>query len=261
MNGMLDDILGYKKEVVARAKKRLPLRDLEKQALETEPRRDFLGALMGDGCSLIAEIKTASPSKGIIRDDVDPAEVAAIYAKNGASCISVLTDERYFRGSLDRLGTVREAVDIPLLRKDFIIDEYQLFEARCAGADAVLLIAACLDDRMLADFIMTAGTLDMDCLVEVHTEEEMDRAAGLACRLIGINNRDLKTFRTDISVTGKLAKSAPEGSVIVSESGISTARDVRAVYEMGAKAVLVGEALMRAPDIGNKVRELTMIKR
>jgi len=181
-------------------------------------------------------------------------------ADNGASCISVLTDERYFGGSLERLEKVRAVVNIPLLRKDFIIDEYQIFESRYSGADAVLLIVACLDDLMLSDFTEIAQSLDLDCLVEVHTEEEMDRAVVHASRLIGINNRDLKTFVTDISVTGKLVKRAPKDSIIVSESGISTSSDVRALYTMGANAVLVGEALMRAEDIGKKVRELSKIK-
>ena len=182
--------------------------------------------------------------------------MARLYEENGASCISVLTDERYFGGSLERLERVRTVTTIPLLRKDFIIDAYQIFEARCAGADAVLLIAACLDDSELRDFIEIASLLAMDCLVEVHDESEMMRVKTLNTKLVGINNRNLTTFHTDLAVTGKLSFLAPEQAFLVSESGIATAEDVRLVHRMGADAVLVGEAIMRERDMAGKVREL-----
>lgn len=256
MTGILGEIVAHKKELLKRRKKIVPLRELEDRASTTGARRDFTGALTGAGCSLIAEIKTASPSKGIIRDDVDIADVAVIYSDNGASCISVLTDEKYFHGSLDRLTRVRAVTGLPLLRKDFIIDTYQLYEARDAGADAVLLIASCLGGSELKDFLEVAALLDLDCLVEVHDESEMERVASLDVRLIGINNRDLRTFETDRAVTGRLAARVPEGAVLVSESGIHSARDVQEVHHMGANAVLVGEAIMREKDMAGKVREL-----
>ncbi len=257
MTGILGEIIEYKRDFVESCKKLIPLHELKALAVESGNTRDFTGALSGKGCSLIAEIKTASPSRGIIRDNVKITDVARIYTEGGAACISVLTDEKYFMGSLDRLETVREAVVLPVLRKDFIIDEYQLYESRCAGADAVLLIAACFGDSELKEFIEVAEMLGMDCLVEVHDKSEMERAAALNTGLVGINNRNLKTFVTDILITGALAEYAPENTLLVSESGIFTAADVRSVYGMGAQAVLVGEAIMREPDMGEKVRELS----
>jgi len=256
MTGILAEIVAYKREYVSACKERLPQRELEERSLEAGETRGFAGALRGGGCSLIAEIKTASPSRGIIRDDVAVPDVARIYADNGASCISVLTDEKYFRGSLDRIARVREAVALPVLRKDFIVDMYQLYEARCAGADAVLLIAACLDDAGLVEFIEVSALLGMDALVEVHDRAELDRVAPLNTKLIGINNRDLKTFVTDLAVTGRLAGHVPDHALLVSESGIFTAGDVRQAHAMGADAVLVGEAIMRERDMAAKVREI-----
>jgi indole-3-glycerol phosphate synthase len=256
MNGILREILEYKREYVRSARMRLPLRELEQLVLDSEKTRNFTEALSGKCCSLIAEIKTASPSKGVIRDNIDIETVAKLYEENGASCISVLTDEKYFMGSLERLLKVRKAVKLPILRKDFIIDVYQIFEARYAGADAVLLIASCLDDTTIVEFLEVASLLNLDCLVEVHSQEEMNRIGSLPVKLIGINNRNLETFQTDISVTGRLAPYAPEQALIVSESGIVTAEDVRKVYSMGADAVLVGEAIMREKNIAQKVYEL-----
>lgn len=259
MNGILGEIIEYKRVFVEDCKKNLPLGELEKMVEKSGETRDFAGALSGNGCSLIAEIKTASPSKGIIRDDVNVEDVAKIYSDNGAACISVLTDEKYFMGSLERLTGIRKVTQLPLLRKDFIVDMYQIYEARYAGADAVLLIAACLDDTILSEFIEVASSLDMDCLVEVHDEIEITRLSNLNIKLIGINNRNLKTFETDISVTGRLARYAPENALLVSESGINNAQDVKAVYSMGANAVLVGEALIREKDIAKKVKELLQV--
>lgn len=254
--GILGDIIEYKYEFVAECKKRIPPKDMEARALDTAPGRGFAEALKRGGCSLIAEIKTASPSRGLIRNDIDITDVARLYEANGAACISVLTDERFFRGSVDRLAAIRNTVSLPLLRKDFIIDSYQLYEARCNGASAALLIAACLDNAELEDFIEIAGLLGLDTLVEVHNEDEMVRIAHLNTSLIGINNRDLTTFVTDIAVTGALAPKAPGHALIVSESGIFTSDDVRKVHACGAHAVLVGEAIMRERDMAGKVREL-----
>jgi len=207
--------------------------------------------------SLLAEIKRASPSKGIIRDDVNPAEVAAIYQKNGAAAISVLTDARFFRGDPGYIPLVKKTVDLPLLRKDFIIDPLQIYEASMLGADAVLLIVSILDDSMLAALSKLAGELNMECLVEVHSQEELKRACGAGAGIIGINNRDLKTFKTDIMTTLRLIEQIDQdGVVTVSESGINTAADVAMMRAAGVNAVLVGEALMRETDIGGKVREL-----
>jgi len=254
--GILGRIIEYKRDWVEKRKRLVPGRELEEKCRDAGEVRGFADALSGDGCSLIAEIKSASPSRGIIRKDVCVADVAELYTGNGASCISVLTDERYFMGSLERIGEVRKVSPLPVLRKDFIIDPYQVYESRCAGADAVLLIAACLDDGELEELFGLVSSLGMDCLVEVHDEREMERAGKLGAGLIGINNRDLNTFETDISATGRLARYAPEDALLVSESGIFTAEHVRAVHGMGARAVLVGEAIMREEDMGRKVHEL-----
>jgi len=256
MTGILKEIVEYKRAFVDECKQRIPRIDLEERIPDIPPPRGFADALSGGGCSLIAEIKTASPSKGLIRDDVNIADVARIYSDNGARCMSILTDEKYFSGSLDRIAMARGVSPLPVLRKDFIIDAYQLYEARCAGADAVLLIAACIGDTELGEYVEIASLLGMDCLVEVHDEHELNRVRSLNVRLIGINNRDLRTFKTDLSLTGSLAASAPDHALLVSESGIFTADDVRTVYAMGARAVLVGEAIMREKDMGRKVREL-----
>ncbi len=260
MNGILGEIVEYKREFVEESRKRMPLAELEHRALESPHTRGFTRALREKaamaGCALIAEIKTASPSKGLIRDDVSVEEVARTYDENGAACISVLTDEKYFRGGLDRLGRARAVSGLPLLRKDFIIDSYQIFEARVAGADAVLLIAACLPDGRLGEFLSIVTMLNMDCLLEVHDTAEMERAAALDAPVIGINNRDLRTFRTDLETTGRLARLASPDTFLVSESGINTASDVRRVHALGARAVLVGEAIMRERDMATKVREL-----
>ena len=256
MTGILEKIVDYKRMYVEGCKARVPLRELEAMVADAPPTRGFAHALAGSGCSLIAEIKTASPSRGIIRENADIAGIARLYESNGASCISVLTDEKFFQGSLERLAEVLGAVNIPILRKDFIIDSYQIVEARAAGADAVLLIAACLDDNAMRDFIETATVLDLDCLVEVHDHDETERVKSMPLKLVGVNNRDLTTFTTDTETTGRLAREVPDNVLLVSESGIFTAEDVKRVHTMGADAVLVGEAIMSENDIGAKVREL-----
>jgi len=259
MTGILTEIIEYKKAFVEERRNRVSLAELERLAMESPHARDFAGALRSQcrrGCALIAEIKTASPSKGVINDRVTVEEAARVFEENGAACISVLTDEKYFRGGLNRLGRARRSSGLPLLRKDFIIDPYQLYEARAAGADAALLIASCLDDHQLIDFMAIITLLNMDYLLEVRDEGEMERAAALNARIIGINNRDLMTFHTDPATTRRLARRAPAGAILVSESGVNTADDVRKAHDAGAGAVLVGEAIMRASDMAAKVREL-----
>ena len=226
------------------------------------PRRDFIGSLLEPqrgNISLIAEVKKASPSEGVIRGDFDPVAIAKTCEQAGASCLSVLTDREFFQGSLDHLSAIREAVSLPLLRKDFMIDERQLPEAIEHGADAILLIVACLDDRQLAHLHLLATGAGLAALVEVHNEEELDRALAIDARLIGVNNRDLANFTVDLGTTERLAKRIASGGsekVLVAESGIHTRADVERLEACGAKAILVGTALMRQPDIAAKAAEL-----
>lgn len=224
------------------------------------PARDFTAAVSTAGgpaaTRVIAEVKKASPSKGVIREDFDPVAIACAYEANGAAAVSVLTDERYFMGSLEYLKAIRAEVALPLLRKDFIIDEYQVYEARAAGADAVLLIVAALELEALRELITLASSLGLAPLVEVHGEAEVETALNAGARIIGVNNRDLNTFRTDISTTERLAPMLPEGSVLVTESGINTPADIARLKKAGADAFLIGEALVREPDPGARLREL-----
>jgi indole-3-glycerol phosphate synthase len=206
--------------------------------------------------ALITEVKKGSPSKGIIREDFDPVEIAEIYQNSGATCLSVLTDEQFFYGHLRYLGLIREQVSLPLLRKDFICDPYQIVEARVYGADAVLLIAAMLSVDELLEFNGVARDLGLDVLLEVHNEEELEAALQTDCELIGINNRNLKTFETDLGTTARLAKMIPAERLIVAESGIRNRADIETLQQAGADAFLVGESLMREGDIGAKLQEL-----
>jgi indole-3-glycerol phosphate synthase len=263
---ILDKIVEQKKREVANLPARLiAAGDLRDVMLERGERRDFLAALRkprhGD-IALIAEVKKASPSAGVICEDFDPVRIAKEYETAGASCLSVLTDEKFFQGSLDHLRQIRAAVELPLLRKDFIIDERQILEAVEWGADAILLIVAILTDAQLAKFhslVMEAG---LAALVEVHDEVELDRALAAGAHLIGVNNRDLKTFKVDLATTGRLAAklvSSPttrHSSLLVAESGTHTRADVERLKKCGANAVLVGESLMRGGDIRSKIREL-----
>lgn len=255
---ILDKILQTKKEEVAVAKLRQPLEKMRARIgeLEDQP-RGFARSLryMRDsgGIALIAEVKKASPSKGIIREDFDPVDIAEIYENGGATCLSVLTDEQYFSGHLRYLNLIREQVSLPLLRKDFIIDPYQVYEARVAGADAILLIAAALGDGELRDLALLAKELRLDTLLEVHDGEELDRALELPVDLIGINNRDLKTFKTDLAVTERLAARIPVEQMAVAESGIHSREDVERLQQAGAGAFLIGESLMREDDIIGKM--------
>lgn len=255
---VLDRILDRKVEELAL--RRAIVSDAEMRArAENAPfaPRDMLAALQGDMVSLIAEVKRASPSKGTLTRDFAPVLTAAAYAHNGAAAISVLTDEDFFHGSLDYLSAIRRAVAVQILRKDFVIDPYQVFEGRAAGADAILLIVAALSDGQLADLYALTAELGMTALVEVHQEWEMERALRLGAELIGINNRDLKTFHVDLATTGRLAGMAAGKATLVAESGIHSAADARAMGRLGASAILVGESLMKAADLVALTRELS----
>ena len=258
---ILQKIVAHKREEVAAAKARFPLERLRQRlALVEDTPRGFARALRtmaeSGGTAVIAEVKKGSPSKGVIRPDFDPLAIAEIYQAHGATCLSVLTDERFFLGHLNYLGLIREAVGLPLLRKDFICDPYQIVEARAFGADAILLIAAMLDDAELADFAGQARELGLDVLLEVHDETELERALATDCELIGINNRSLRSFVTDLATTERLAPRLPAGRLLVAESGIHSRADVERLQRAGAAAFLVGESLMREADIGAKLEEL-----
>ena len=258
---ILDEILAHKQEEVKLARQRLPAEELESRARATEePLRGFRDALReAPAPRVIAEIKRRSPSRGEIRPDFDPVACAKAYADAGAAAISVLTDERFFGGHLDYLDLVRRAVTLPLLRKDFVVDAYQIDEARVAGADAVLLIAGALSAEALIDLRPRALGLGMDVLVEVHDEEDLARALGGGADLIGINNRDLRSFRTDLGVTERLAPRIPRGVAVVSESGIFTPEDVLRLTDAGAHAFLIGESLMREDDAGMALRRIRRV--
>ena len=256
MSGILAEIAAYKREFVAQAKYQKPLADVRAAARDAEPAADFAGALQGADISLIAEVKKASPSKGLIRPDFDPEAIAAAYADNGARALSVLTDEAYFQGCIADLRAARQVSGLPVLRKDFTIDDYQVYEARVIGADAILLIVALMDGAQLEDFVGLAGELGLAALVEVHSDGELTRALAGGAGLIGINNRDLRTFETTLDTSIELLARIPSGVVSVSESGIGGREDVELLSAAGADAILVGEALMRATDIGAKAREL-----
>lgn len=258
----LDEIVAYKREEVAQAKADVPLAELKARLGDAPPARDFTAALAQPGqVNLIAEIKRASPSKGLIRADFDPASIAAEYAEGGAAAISVLTDRKCFQGDLGFLTLARESAALPLLRKDFTVDPYQLYESRCAGSDAVLLIAAVLSLHTIRQALLLAGELGLHCLVEVHDQRELDAVLETDARLIGINNRDLRTFQTALETTEALAPQVPQDRVVISESGITTRADVERVAAAGAHAILVGESLMRAPDAAAKTRELVGVPR
>lgn len=255
---VLDRILDRKVEELAQARARTADREMRRQAENSVfATRDMIAALQGEQVSLIAEVKRASPSKGALTKDFAPVMIAATYAWNGAAAISVLTDEDFFRGSLRYLTAVREAVATPILRKDFVIDPYQVYEGRAAGADAILLIVAALSDAQLIDLYALIHDLGMTALVEAHNEWEMARALRMGAKLIGINNRDLKTFNVDLGTTARLAGMVDDDVILIAESGIFSAADAREMGRLGAHGILVGEALMKAPDTVSLVRELS----
>jgi indole-3-glycerol phosphate synthase len=257
MTSLLDKIVAAKRVEIAAAKEARPESELRELAAAAPPARDFFSALSAPGpIRLIAEVKKASPSRGLIRADFQPVEIGLAYERHGASCLSVLTDTPYFQGSLDDLRRVRAAVRLPVLRKDFILDSYQLFEARAAGADAVLLIAECLDDCNLRKLHNEAVALGMAPLVELYDPRNLQRVFDAGATLIGINNRDLHTFVTDLDHTLRLRDRVPDECVLVSESGIRTRADVERLADAGVDAILVGETLMASADIGAAVDSL-----
>ncbi|HPD13645.1 MAG TPA: indole-3-glycerol phosphate synthase TrpC [Planctomycetota bacterium] len=260
LHRVLEEIVAHKRLEVARAKRERPLEALAARAREGPPVREFAAALRQAharyGVALIAEVKRRSPSAGLIRPSFHPSRIARTYEAHGAAAISVLTDERFFGGSLADLRRVRRAVGVPVLRKDFLLEPYQLYEARAAGADAVLLIAEILPAKALAAMIGEAEGLGLACLVECHCASSLRKALDAGARLVGINNRDLHTFRTDLETTRRLARAVPRGALVVSESAIRTREDVERVAAWGAHAVLVGEALMGQRRIGRAVDRL-----
>jgi indole-3-glycerol phosphate synthase len=251
MPTILDRIVEAKRREVEAACGRVPEAELERRTAGLPPTRGFAAALRRPGeVRIIAEVKKASPSAGVIRADFDPVRIARTYERHGAACVSVLTDGPYFQGSLEHLAAVRAAVGCPLLRKDFILDRYQLLEARLAGADAALLIAEILPGDRLAELHREAVALGLDVLVELHDADQLDRVLGCGATLVGINNRDLRTFETRLEHTLDLMPRVPAGVTVVSESGIRTHADLRRLAAAGVHAVLVGESLMRSPDVG-----------
>lgn len=253
---VLAEIVARVGEGVAAAKRTTPAAAVRAAAESAPPRASFAAALREDGMTLIAEAKRRSPSRGLLREPYDPAALARAYATAGARAVSVLTEPHFFGGAPEHLRMARDAVSLPLLRKDFVVDEYQLFEARAWGASAALLIVAALDDARLADLHAACTGTGLDALVEVHTEAEAERALRAGARILGVNNRDLTTFRTDRAVTARVARAVPAGMPLVSESGIRARADVLEVERAGACAVLVGEALVTAEDPAAKAREL-----
>jgi indole-3-glycerol phosphate synthase len=254
---ILDDILIQTRQTIARDQQSVAPETLRGQAADLPPCKDFHASLAAtEHVRLIAEVKRASPSAGLIRDDFDPAMIASAYQAGGAACISVLTDEPFFQGSLEYLRLVRAAVDLPILRKDFIVDEYQLLQARVAGADAVLLIAECLSPEQLNELDQKASELGMQTLIELFEPANLPAVLATSTKMVGINNRDLRTFQTDLHHTVRLAKDIPSDRLVVGESGIRTHDDVQTLHAGGVKGILVGESLMRQSDIELATRTL-----
>jgi len=254
---MLEEIIKNKAEEVSRLKASASVEEMRKRSAELEPPRDFAAAIRGgEAVRIIAEVKKASPSRGVIRKDFDPLAIARAYERNGAAAISVLTDEKYFDGRLEYLALIKKKTFLPVLRKDFIIDEIQVHESRAAGADALLLIVAALDKDRLKKLLGLTTELGMSALVEVHDRGELERALEADAKIIGINNRDLRTFRTDIRTTLELAPLVPGDRIIVTESGINTREDIEKLKNAGVDAFLVGESLVREEDPGRKLKEL-----
>ncbi len=256
MATILDRIVADKKQALERSKKLTPLSSLMKRTTRQPKPLDFAGALRGKRVNLIAEVKKASPSRGLLCSDYDPVALAKTYTGNGAAAISVLTEENHFQGSLKHLEAIRKAVRIPLLRKDFIFDEYQVHESAAYGADALLLIVAILEDSQLERLLTLARSLRLSCLVETHNEAELTKALLAGAEIVGINNRDLNTFKVDKNTTRRLRLLVPEETIVVSESGIHSREDIKKMRECKVDAVLVGEALVTAADIPATMKEL-----
>jgi len=255
----LEEIVHRSQEELKARKKRLPLADVRRLAKAQPPPLNLAEALRGDGVRLITEVKKASPSRGVIREDFDPVAIAGNYATGGAAAISVLTEEHYFQGSLDYLKDIRNALGVnrpPLLRKDFIFDPYQVYESLAYGADSLLLIAAILTPEMLVALCALSHELGLSCLVEVHNESDLETALEIGAGIIGINNRDLNTFTVDLATTGRLRPLIPADRIVISESGIGNKNDIDNLGRLGVDAVLIGEALLAAPDIAARLREL-----
>jgi indole-3-glycerol phosphate synthase len=253
---ILDKIIAQKKREVEQKMQSLPVSALKKRIVLQKMPLDLAAALSGDRLRLIAEVKKASPSRGVLSPDLDPVSLARTYAQCGAAAISILTEVDHFQGSLEYLRAIREEVSIPLLRKDFIFDQYQVYESAASGADALLLITAILSQEQLEELLALSLTLGLSCLVEVHNENEVAKALLSGAEIIGINNRDLNTFTVDINTTRWLRPLIPEGRIVVSESGINNRDDIRKIKEWGVNAVLVGEALVTAGNIPAKMEEL-----
>jgi indole-3-glycerol phosphate synthase len=260
MSDILKKIVDVKRQEVAAALKRKSLEAMRADAESRVLTRDFVGALRNKiaagQAAVIAEVKKASPSKGVLREDFIPADIAQSYAEHGAACLSVLTDKDFFQGSVDYLKQARASCDLPVLRKDFMVDAYQVYEARAMGADCILLIAACLDDAHMSELEAIARSLDMAVLVEVHDEEELQRALKLKTPLVGINNRNLRTFEVSLDTTLGMLKDVPADRLLITESGILNRADVQKMRDANVHAFLVGEAFMRAPDPGAALAEL-----
>jgi len=260
MSDILSKICSDKREYIARNKKLVPFAEIEKRAFEAPQLRGFADRLEMEvargGTGLIAEIKKASPSKGLIRKDFAPAALARAYARGGATCLSVLTDIPYFQGQDNHLTAARMATDLPVLRKDFTLDPYQVYESRAIGADCILLIIAALEDAVAKELATLAGDLGMDVLIEVHNEEELRRACDIDSRLLGINNRNLKTLEVDIAISEELAVLAPDDRILIAESGLNSRADLYRMAAVGAHCVLVGESLMRQDDVATATHVL-----
>ena len=250
---ILDDIAAYKRDEIALAKSLVPFAEVEAQARRAAPQRDFIASLKktrDEGrLGLIAEIKKASPSKGLIRGDFDPPSLARAYERGGATCLSVLTDGPSFQGSLEYLTQARSATSLPVLRKDFLLDPYQVVESRAWGADCILIIMAMLEDAVARDLLAASRQWKMDALVEVHDRQELDRALTLGASMVGINNRDLNSFVTDLNVTLSLAPYVPKGTLVVAESGLGTPEDLQRLAKVDVRTFLIGESLMRENDV------------
>jgi len=255
---MLDRIMAQKKEEIERRKRALPLTYLNERISQQKAPLDLALALKGDHIGLIAEVKRASPSRGMLHPNLNPVQLAQTYVEGGANAISVLTEANYFKGSIDDLAAIRQEVTLPLLRKDFILDPYQVHESRAYGADALLLIAAILSQEQLEELLSLSHSLGLRCLVEVHNENEVEIALLSGAEIVGINNRDLSTFAVDINTTRRLRPLIPQQRIVVAESGIRSRSDVEKLEEWGIDAMLVGEALVTAHDVIAKIRELVL---